>query len=379
MDRQRSSGPAGHSPDSEPEPASAHIPEASPRPGGNSAPPFSPAGFLPAELAEHLQLSPPFRGTQLFEWIHHRLADSFEQMSNLSKELRARLAEQCGRPLSSAISAEQSDPDGTVKLGIGLADGATVESVLLTDEQGRRTACLSSQVGCAMGCTFCRTATMGLVRNLTGGEIAEQLLHLRRRFGDIDNVVFMGMGEPLANLPAVRRAVELFTHAKGPAMSHRRITLSTCGLLAGIRSLTEDGPPVRLAVSLVSARPALREQLIPITRTNPLEELKAALGEWQRAHRRRITLEYVAIGGENTSPEDADQLARFAEGLDVLVNIIPWNPAAELPFREPERRELEGFMEAVRARGLPITRRFRRGRGVNGACGQLAAPSPRRR
>jgi 23S rRNA (adenine2503-C2)-methyltransferase len=293
-------------------------------------------------------------------------------MSNLSKELRNRLEEEHGSVLSSRISGEQSDEDGTVKLGITLADGAVIETVLLRDEKERRTACLSSQVGCAMGCSFCRTATMGLVRNLSGGEIVEQLLHLRSRFGELDNIVFMGMGEPLANLPAVRSAVAIFTHPKGLGMSPRRITISTCGLVAGIRSLAAEGPAVRLALSLVSARGELREKLMPITRSNPLNQLKQALAEWYEQHGKRITLEYVAIGGENTGAEDARRLARFARGLAVMVNVIPWNPAAELPFREPTQRELDDFMLEVEQQGLSLTRRFRRGRGVNGACGQLA-------
>ncbi len=334
--------------------------------------PFSPAGLLPEELAEQLNLTPAFRGTQLFEWIHLQGATSFEEMSNLSKDLRAELASKHGAPLSSKIFSEQIDEDGTAKLGITLADGTVVESVLLHDEHERQTACLSSQVGCAMGCTFCRTATMGLVRNLSGGEIVEQLLHLRRYYGDLDNIVFMGMGEPLANLQALRRSVSVFTHPKGLGMSPRRITVSTCGLSAGIRSLAAEGPPVRLALSLVSARAELRERLMPITRSNPIEDLKEALQEWHRQYGKRITLEYVAIGGENTTADDARRLARFSEGLEVLVNVIPWNPAAELPFREPDQQELERFMTELEKQGLPLTRRYRRGRGVNGACGQLA-------
>jgi 23S rRNA (adenine2503-C2)-methyltransferase len=155
-------------------------------------------------------------------------------------------------------------------------------------------------------------------------------------------------------------------------MSHRRITISTCGITGGIHRLAAEGPPVRLAVSLVSADAELREALMPIAAANPLDELKKALREWYRQYGKRITLEYVAIGGQNTSPEDAKRLARFAEGLAVMVNVIPWNPAAELPFREPDPDELEGFLEEIERHGLSTTRRFRRGRGVNGACGQLA-------
>jgi 23S rRNA (adenine2503-C2)-methyltransferase len=258
-----------------------------------------------------------------------------------------------------------------------LKDGLSVESVLLSDGEGRRTACLSSQAGCPAACVFCKTGQGGFKRNLDASEITEQFFRLRFLAPDIANIVVMGMGEPLLNLKELRKALNIFTAPEGLGISKRRITLSTSGIAGGIRDMADRGPPVRLAFSLTTADEALRERLMPAARANPLPRIKEALGYYQEKTGFRITLEAVLLGGINTRRQDADALAAFAEGLDVVVNLIPWNPVEGLefegrPLKEPGEREREEFISALEARGLKVTRRLRKGRGIAGACGQLA-------
>lgn len=328
------------------------------------------AALLPEGIASALALEPPFRGRQVFRWIH-RGAERFDAMSDLPAALRSALDARA-RILTSTVEARSAADDGSAKLRIRLGDGARIEAMSLQDGRGRRTACLSTQAGCGMGCAFCRTGLMGLVRNLAAHEIVEQLLHLRRETGDAGSIVFMGMGEPLLNLAAVAGAVEIFTHPDGPAMSPRRITVSTCGLVEGIRRLAEEGPAVRLAVSLVSAVPQTRGALMPVSRANPLSALREALGFYQQRARRRVTLEVVLIDGLTDRAEDAEALIEWVQGLRVMVNLIPWNPVPEIDFREPPADRVRRFGERLEAAKVPVTERLRKGRGVNGACGQLA-------
>jgi 23S rRNA (adenine2503-C2)-methyltransferase len=267
-----------------------------------------------------------------------------------------------------------SDPDGTVKLQLTLADGAKTEAVLLKDGAGRKTACLSSQAGCAMACVFCKTGALGLRRNLSACEIVDQFLSLNNLSPRISNIVLMGMGEPLLNLEEVRRACAILSHPEGLGFSHRRITLSTSGIPEGILELAEKGPPVRLALSLTTADQALRAELMPASR--PLSRIKEALLTFQNAGGGRITLETVLLRHINTRPPDAAALAEFIRGLDAAVNLIPWNPVPGLvfrgrPLREPEAGEVETFGRLLQKSGITVTRRYRRGRGVQGACGQL--------
>ncbi|MGM0432082.1 MAG: 23S rRNA (adenine(2503)-C(2))-methyltransferase RlmN [Spirochaetota bacterium] len=329
-------------------------------------------GYLPPDLAAVLPNEPAFRRKQLFGWVQKGVTD-FDQMLNIPKSLRKNLRERGYTLFSSAVQSRRSDPDGTTKLTIKLDDGAVVECVLLIDDQGRKTACLSSQVGCAMGCAFCRTGTMGLVRDLTAAEIVEQYFHLYNLFGPITHIVYMGMGEPLVNLNEVTQSIAIFHHDEGLHISLRRITLSTCGIVPGIRELAKTGPYVRLAVSLTASENSLRSSLMPINNAYPLEELHSALQTYQKASKRRITLEYVMLGGVNDTKEDARGLVEFSRGLHVMVNMIPWNPAAELEFEEPTAKAITEFSALLTHAGIPVTRRYRRGRGVNGACGQLAA------
>jgi 23S rRNA (adenine2503-C2)-methyltransferase len=325
-------------------------------------------GMDPAELAGSLSLSPAFRARQVYRWLA-RGAGSFEQMTDLPKEERDRLTSLYSTIPSSAPASELADPDGSLKLQIRLSDGAAVECVLLEDIEGRRTACLSSQVGCPMGCAFCKTGSLGYLRDLSAGEIMEQFHFLTSRSGRISNVVFMGMGEPMANLGAVRKAIGILSGEIG--MSLRKITISTSGLVPGILDLAKDGPAVRLAVSLTVADDELRSSLMPVNRSYDLAALRDALAAYQEATGERITLECALMGGVNASPESAKKLVSWIGRLKVQVNVIPWNAVPGLLFSTPSREEIASYMAVLEAAGVVSIRRMSRGRGVMGACGQL--------
>lgn len=334
-----------------------------------SAPVPSLLGLLPEELVRLPGVQPSFRGMQLFKWLSSG-ATSFSEMQNLPKTLRQHL-EETYAIRSSSVSKKLVDPDGTVKLQLTLHDGKCVETVLLTDRDGRKTACVSCQVGCGMACAFCQTGRLGFSRNLDSSEIVEQFQFLEAEVGRLDNIVFMGMGEPLLNLPAIRKAVAVLTHPEGRNLSGRRITLSTCGIISGIYDLAENGPALRLAVSLTTADEELREQLMPVTRGNPLEKLQEAIKYYMEKTGRRCTLEAALLAGKNTGRESAERLIDFAKGTSCHVNLIPWNPVEGLPFREPSMQECRAFVRQLESAGINVTIRHRRGRAIGGACGQL--------
>ena len=333
------------------------------------------SGLLPSEICEALSLKQAFRGKQIFQWIG-KGAESFDEMTNLSVDLRNELNEKAVLR-STTVSKVLKDPDGTIKLQITLSDGLAVETVLLTDREDRKTACVSCQVGCAMNCAFCQTGHLGLARSLTAGEIVEQFLYLEKHVRDagvantLDNIVFMGMGEPMMNLENVRKAIAVLTSKEGRALSGRRITLSTSGVIKGIYDLADNGPAIRLAVSLTTADPALREKLMPICRTNPLPELRKAIDYFATKTGKRVTLEAALLHGTNTSVESATNMINFARGLDVHINLIPWNPVEGLEFEEPSAKECKNFVYHLEKAGLNVTLRTRRGREIGGACGQL--------
>ena len=328
-------------------------------------------GLLPAEICEQLELLQKFRGTQIFKWIGSGVTD-FDAMTNLSADLRNSLKEKA-LLRSSTVSNVLKDPDGTIKLQITLHDGNAVETVLLTDREGRKTACVSCQAGCAMKCAFCQTGTLGLARNLEAGEIVEEFLYLEKEAGKLDNIVFMGMGEPMQNLGAIRRAIEILCHKDGRALSSKRITLSTCGIVKGIYDLADNGPTIRLAVSLTTANEELRKELMPVARgeNNNLEELRKAISYYAEKSGRRVTLEAALMHGKNTDDQSAQNMINFARGIDVNINLIPWNPVSTLPFEEPANNEVNRFVEKLERAGLNVTLRTRRGRKIGGACGQL--------
>ena len=330
----------------------------------------------PEELALILNLDKSFQGKQIYDWLVKGVT-SFSEMTNLPKTLRERLSEEYPSVFSSTIVATQTDDEGNSKLALRLFDGNIIECVMLKDKEAELTACLSSQVGCAMGCKFCRTGTLKLTRNLHDFEIVEQFAQLKilalQLYGkDITHVVFMGMGEPLANLENVLSAISFLHDPKGYNLSHRRITISTCGLVPGIQELTRREIPVKLAVSLVAPEDAKRTSLMPVNRAYGLTQLRSALVAFQKESGRRFTFEYCMIHGVNTTEQDADNLQRFCRGLEVIMNLIPFNPCNELDFETPTEQEIKAFTNALTKRGVAYTIRISRGRSIKGACGQLA-------
>ena len=326
-------------------------------------------GLFPEEISEKMGFAQNFRGTQIYKWIYSG-AESFEAMTNLSKADRENLNAKA-EIYSSKVTQTLKDPDGTIKLQITLKDGLACETVLLTDKENRKTACVSCQAGCPMKCAFCQTGQLGFARNLTAGEICEQFLYLEKECGKLDNIVFMGMGEPMLNLSGIRKAIAILTDPKGRNLSSRRITLSTSGVINGIYDLADNGPNIRLAVSLTTADEELRTELMPVNKTNPLNELKKAIGYYAEKSGKRVTLEAALMGGVNTKTESAQRMIDFASGIDVNINLIPWNPVSTLPFREPEPFEVRKFMTELENAGLNVTLRTKRGRKIGGACGQL--------
>jgi 23S rRNA (adenine2503-C2)-methyltransferase len=326
------------------------------------------SGVPAAELEALLAPLPAYRARQVFAWIN-RGACSFEAMTNLPLALRSELDDRFCLRKTTVVNTLKDTAGGAAKLQIGV-EGGIVEAVVLQDAAGRRTACLSTQLGCPMGCVFCKTGHMGLVRNLDSAEIAEQFYHIRAAYPDISNIVIMGMGEPLLNLDALRRALAAVCETSSP----RRVTVSTGGLADGITSLADDGPAVRLAVSLTTAREDLRRRLMPSA--DPLAALKQALLYHQKRRGQRVTLEAVLLGGLNTGAGDVAAMTAFARGLDVAVNLIPWNPVAGLlfegsPLKEPSAAETGRFRARLEACGLKTILRRERGRSIAGACGQL--------
>lgn len=329
------------------------------------------SGLLPNEITEQLCLNQKFRGTQIFKWVGNGITD-FDKMSNLSVDLRNQLKENA-LLRSSTVNNVLKDPDGTIKLQIKLQDENIVETVLLTDKENRKTACVSCQAGCAMKCAFCMTGTLGLSRNLQAYEIVEQFLYLEEIAGKLDNIVFMGMGEPMQNLNGIRKAIEILCHKDGRALSSKRITLSTCGIVKGIYDLADNGPHIRLAVSLTTANEDLRKELMPVAKAeeNNLENLRKAISYYAEKSGKRVTLEAALLHEKNTDKISADNLINFAKRMDVNVNLIPWNPVSSLPFSEPTSNEVKNFVNLIEKAGINVTLRTRRGRKIGGACGQL--------
>ncbi len=321
----------------------------------------------------------PFRARQLFRWLQRNAAASLGEMTDVPRSLRDALA---ARTLLTTLERanEQRSVDGTIKWTWRTRDGKLVESVYMP-ESDRRTLCLSTQVGCAVGCTFCLTGTMGLARNLGPGEIVDQVHRANRRLVELGvaqgprpltNLVFMGMGEPLANYESLKIAIELLLSEDGPQFSQRHVTVSTSGLVPMIRRLGEE-TPVRLAVSLNATTDAQRDALMPINRRWPLAELLAACREFPLRNGRRITFEYVLLGGVNDGLDDARRLADLVRGIPAKINLIPYNANPGLPFVAPRPERVVEFQEALAARLLTVVVRKNRGRDISAACGQLAA------
>jgi 23S rRNA (adenine2503-C2)-methyltransferase len=296
----------------------------------------------------------------------------FAAMTDLPEKLREELTDSF-QFFSSTVSAHRIASDGTEKLLLCMSDGNTVECVLMREER-RRTICISTQVGCAMGCVFCASGMQGLTRNLTAGEITEQILrldHILPPEEKITNIVVMGIGEPLANLEHLLQALENVTADGGMGIGARRITISTVGLPAKIRRLAECGKAYNLAVSLHAPNEELRSQIIPVNEGIGLAEVLSAADDYFDKVGRRVSYEYILLGDLNDRPEHARQLAQLLKSRIAHVNLIPMNPVAELPFQRPGEGRIRRFVEILEAAGVPVTVRKRKGADIDAACGQL--------
>lgn len=343
-----------------------------------SAPPQRPPVSQVSEqtLCQALAGQPSYRLAQLRRALYRETATDFERILTLPAGLRTALAERFQYEALEAVRCETSS-DGTRKTLFRAVDGAAVETVQMPTERSQATTvCLSSQAGCGMGCTFCATGAMGLTRNLTASEIVDQFLHVRRRSDarqTPDRAVFMGMGEPLANLRAVHAAVRTLVDPAAVGLSARRVTVSTVGLPAGIQAMAGWGLPVSLAISLHAPDDHVRAQLVPIARRFPLDTLMEASRFYQQRARRRVTYEYTLLEGVNDSLAQATDVARLLRGQRCHVNLIPFNPYPGTRHRPTPRDGIRAFRDVLRAHGLGATVRRTRGRDIAGACGQLHA------
>jgi 23S rRNA (adenine2503-C2)-methyltransferase len=336
---------------------------------------------LQAQLA--IWGEPAFRARQLWQWLYVRLAADFDEMTNLPQALRNRLAQFYRLSPLTPIDELVSEDGLTRKVLFRLPDGETIESVWMEYDRGR-TVCVSSQVGCALGCAFCATGQGGFVRDLSPAEIVDQVLYFARGAaprGDatsrraaqqsVSNVVLMGMGEPLLNYDAVWQAIETWNDHQGFDLGARRITLSTAGIVPGIRRLAQESLQVGLAVSLHAADDALRDRLVPVNRRYPLADLLVACRDYVAQTGRRITIEVALIDGVNDDVEQAGQLARLLRGLECHVNLIPLNPSPGADYRPSPRHKVAAFQRALADRQIAVTVRLRRGIDIQAGCGQL--------
>ncbi|WP_419195325.1 23S rRNA (adenine(2503)-C(2))-methyltransferase RlmN [Novipirellula herctigrandis] len=325
---------------------------------------------LKAWLAEKGQ--PSFRAKQIWEWVYAQRASSFDEMTNLPKSLREELAKSFVI-YQATEAAVTTSTDGTDKLLIRLCDGGEVECVLLRDGP-RRSICVSSQVGCAMGCVFCASGLDGVDRNLTRGEILEQMLRLQARLMPderLSHIVMMGMGEPLANLDRVLESLDVARSPEGLGISPRRITISTVGLPPAIDRLSQHGVPYNLAVSLHAPNDELRSELVPVNKKIGIDAILDAADRYFDSSGRRLTFEYVLLGGVNDSDACARELASLLRKRTVLLNVIPYNPVSGLPYKTPSPQAISRFKETLVSGGINVMFRQRKGDEIDAACGQL--------
>ena len=316
---------------------------------------------------------PAYRADQIATWLYKRDVESLADMTNLPADLRSAIGEEFDLSSLSILETQKS-VDGTIKLLLSAFDGARIEAVLIPEER-RHTLCVSTQVGCPLTCDFCATGALGFTRNLSAAEIVDQVLLARRQLGEgetLSNLVFMGMGEPLLNLPAVSEAIRLFTDPKAFGLAPRRVTVSTAGVLPQIAPLLEVAP-IHLAVSLHATTDAVRDVLVPLNKRFPIEALLSTLRAEPRINRRRpVFFEYTLMEGVNDSVEDARRLARLLDGIPSKVNVIPMNPHADADYLPPKPEVVDRFTATLYAAGVRVTLRRDRGRDIDAACGQLA-------
>ena len=335
----------------------------------------------PSKLTEFLASfgKERYRSIQMLRWLYQQGAQSFDEMTNLSKRFRHELSQISFISILRPERVEKA-ADGTQKFLFQLEDGNRIESVLIPDKT-RLTLCLSTQVGCAFGCRFCLTGKTGWKRDLTVSEILNQILAVRKKLAEnktITNIVLMGMGEPLANYRNTMKATALMAHPDAFKFSSRRITLSTVGLLPELEALAKERTPFRLAISLNASDEETRTYLMPVNRRYPLNKVLALCKDFPLGRRVRITFEYVMVEGINDSSQDAKRLLRILRGIPSKINLIPLNEAPEIPFRKPSEERVKRFQEILMEGGLTAIVRNSKGREISAACGQLRAirPSP---
>jgi 23S rRNA (adenine2503-C2)-methyltransferase len=331
---------------------------------------------------------PAYRARQILDWLYKKRATSWDQMTNLSRPLRAWLADAFELEPTALVLDRQSE-DVTDKLLLELRDHSLIETVIIRApqegvglDQSRKTICISTQVGCAMGCVFCASGLDGLKRDLSAGEIVHQLIQVCRRedahtsraraeLASFDNIVVMGMGEPLHNYDNLLRAITILNAEWGLGFGARRITLSTSGLVPRILQLAAEPVGFRLAISLHGATNAVRERIMPINKRWPLEELLPAVQTFSEKHGRMVTLEFILIEGVNDTPDQAARLRDIASGLHAHVNLIPYNTVDGLPWKRPSLAHQQEFLAVLQDRGVSVTLRREKGHDIDAACGQL--------
>ena len=334
------------------------------------------------ELKEKLGIKQDYRIKQIFDWLWKKDNDSFDDFTNLPKELREKLKERYYIPKLDITEIKEAS-DGTRKIAFTLTDNKIIEGVLIP-AGNRVTACISSQVGCNVGCKFCATGKMGFFRNLSTGEIVFQVKKLNKLSEEfyghkLTNIVFMGMGEPLLNYNNVLRASEIITTPEGIGMSPRRITLSTVGITDKIIQLAKDKVKFNLAVSLHSANEIIRTNLIPINKTHNLKKLQRAIFFFHKQTGNRITIEYLLMKNVNDSIEDAKELARFCKAFPCKINLIEYNPVEGIPYQKPDNIKIEAFKALLESKNLIVNIRRSRGKDIDAACGQLATKIVKKR
>jgi len=340
-------------------------------------------GESPEDLARTIADLPagnePYRARQLFGWFHARRARDFAAMTNLPALLRESLGARFSVAALAPVEEHSSAETATRKFVLAAADGARIETVRI-QTPNRITLCVSSQVGCGFGCRFCRTAEMGFVRQLSAAEIIDQVhtIAARAPLPERVNVVFMGMGEPLANYEAVVRAIDIMTHRDGLAMSPRRITVSTVGVVPAILRLARERPRIRLAVSLAATTDEVRSALMPVNRRYSLAALMQAVTAHAERTGQRATFEYVLLAGVNDTPEDARRLARLANQVPSKINLIPYNPTGIAGFERADDTSMQRFADFLAPRVAAVTIRQSQGKDIFAACGQLAQPVAKR-
>ena len=313
----------------------------------------------------------PFRAKQLYQWMHVKLAASFDEMTNLSKGLRETLGRQCFYASLTPVDVRISAVDGTRKYLFELSDGNVIESVLMRYKHGN-SVCISSQVGCRMGCRFCASTLDGLERNLKPSEMLEQIYRIQRDTGErVSNVVVMGSGEPMDNYDNLIRFIHLLTDENGLNISQRNVTVSTCGIVPRIRQFAEEGLQVTLALSLHAPNDEVRKTLMPVAKSYALRDVLDACDYYFEKTGRRLTFEYSLVKGVNDNLEEARALAELIKDQHGHVNLIPVNPIKERDYKQSDRKAIEDFKNYLERRGINVTVRREMGRDIDGACGQL--------